>query len=125
LRKADFGNRQLRQGLGKFLPGLDLDDPAVQAAMRDFRAPLGLIDEMRLLGRRVGAAAPEIDAPALIIQGERDGVVRTSQTRKLAARFPHPPRYLEVDSDHDLTAPENPVWPEVEAAVVDFARGLV
>jgi pimeloyl-ACP methyl ester carboxylesterase len=124
LRRADFGNPQLRQGLGKFLPGIDLDNSEVQAAMRDFRVPLGLIDEMRLLGRRVGAAAPEVNGPVLIVQGERDGVVSPSQTRRLAVRLPHPPRYLEVNSDHDLTVQENPVWPQVEDAVVGFAREL-
>jgi carboxylesterase len=121
LRKADFGNPQLRQGISKFMPGVDLDDPEVQAAMRDFRAPLGLIDQMRLLSRRVGVVAPEIESPVLIVQGERDGVVRTSQTRRLAAKLPHPPRYLEVNSEHDLIAPENPVWTEVKGTVVGFA----
>ena len=124
LRKADFGNPQLRQGLGRFLPGIDLDNSEVQAAMRDFRVPLGLIDQMRLLSRRVGVAAPEVNAPVLIVQGGRDSVVRASQTRRLAARLPHPPRYLEVNSDHDLTVRENPVWTEVEGAVVGFAREI-
>jgi hypothetical protein len=90
----------------------DLNDSQVQAAMRAFKAPLWLIDQMRLLSRCVGEAAPEIDAPVPIVQGRRDGMVRTSQTRKLAARFPQPPRYLDLDSDHDLIAPENPVWSE-------------
>ena len=124
LRKADLADPRLRQGLAKFMPGLDLDDPATQAALRDFRVPLGLIDQIRGLSRRMLAAVPASVAPALVVQGTRDTVVRIAQTRRLLRRFPHRPAYVEVDSEHDLTLPENPVWPAVEAAVVDFARRI-
>jgi carboxylesterase len=124
LRKADFANPQLRQGIAKFMPGIDLDDPVSQAAMRDFRVPLGLIDQVRALSRRVWAAAPGIGAPVLVVQGASDSVVRVPQTRRLVARLAQPVRYLEVNSDHDLTMPDNPVCPEVEAAVVGFAREI-
>ena len=53
LRKADLADPKLRQGLAKFMPGIDLDDPATQAALRDFRMPLGLIDQLRGLSRRI------------------------------------------------------------------------
>lgn len=125
LRKADFSSPQLRQGIGKFMPGLDLDDPAAQAAMRDFRVPLGLIDQVRGLSRRMLAALPQVDAPVLVVQGTRDSVVRTPQTRRLLGRLPNGAQYVEVDSEHDLTLAENPAWPQVEAAVVGFARALM
>jgi len=125
LRKADFTNPQLRQGISKFMPGLDLDDPAAQAAMRDFRVPLGLIDQLRTLSRRLWAALPQVDMPVLVVQGTRDSVVRVGQTRKLLGRLPDGAQYVEVDSEHDLTLPENPAWPQVEAAVVGFAQNIV
>jgi esterase/lipase len=124
LRKADFGDPRLRQGIAKFVPGIDLDDPATQAAMRDFRVPLGLIDELRALSRRTWSAAARLDGPVLIVQGARDSVVRPPQTRRLAERLARPPRYVEVNSEHNLTATDNPVWPEVQAAVVNFARAI-
>ncbi len=124
LRKADLADTRLRQGLAKFMPGLDLDDPSTQAALRDFRVPLGLIDQIRGLSRRMLDAVPAIVAPALVVQGTRDSVVRAAQTRRLLLRFPHRPAYVEVDSEHDLTLPENSVWPAVEAAVVDFAHSI-
>jgi esterase/lipase len=124
LRHADFGDSRLRQGIAKFMPGIDLDDPATQAAMRDFRVPMGLIDQVRALSRRVWAAAPEVAVPVLVVQGTRDRVARLPQTRRLVARLAQPVRYLEVDSDHDLTMPDNMAWPEVEAAVVGFAREI-
>lgn len=124
LRKADLADPRLRQGLAKFMPGLDLDDPSTQAALRDFRVPLGLIDQVRDLSRRMLAAVPAIAAPALVVQGTRDSVVRTAQTRRLLLRFPNRPAYVEVDSEHDLTLPENPAWQAVEAAVVAFAHSI-
>jgi len=30
-----------------------------------------------------------------------------------------------VEAEHDLTLPENPAWPQVEAAVVAFAQRIV
>lgn len=125
LRKADFSSPQLRQGISKFMPGLNLDDPAAQAAMRDFRVPLGLIDQLRTLSRRLWAALPQVSAPTLVVQGTRDSVVRTPQTRRLLRWLPNGAQYVEVDSEHDLTLPENPAWPQVEAAVLDFVRDMV
>jgi hypothetical protein len=52
------------------------------------------------------------------------GAVRTAQTRRLVARLAQPVRYVELNSDHDLTTPDNPVWPEVKAALVNFAREI-
>lgn len=124
LRKADFGDPKLRQGIVKFMPGLNLDDPATQAAMRDFRVPLGLIDQVRALSRRMLAALPQVGAPMLVVQGTRDSVVRTGQTQKLLRRLKNDVRYVEVEAEHDLTLPENPAWPQVAAAVVSFAQEM-
>jgi pimeloyl-ACP methyl ester carboxylesterase len=124
LRKADFSSPQLREGIGKFMPNLNLDDSATQQAMRDFRVPLSLIDQIRGLSRLAYAHAAKCAAPTLVIQGSRDDVVRVPRTRKLIARFRQPPRYVEVDSAHDLTIAQNPAYPQVEAAVVEFARSI-
>lgn len=125
LRKADFGDPKLREGIAKFMPGLNLDDPATRAAIRDFRVPLGLIDQVRALSRRMWAALPQVNAPALVVQGAQDSVVRTPQTRRLLGRLPNGAQYVEVNSEHDLTLAENPAWPQVEAAVVAFARNML
>ncbi len=122
LRKADFGNPQLRQGIAKFMPGINLDDPATQEAMRDFRLPLGIIDQVRGLSRAAFAHVGEVKAPTLVVQGTRDDVVRPAATRKLMSHFPSAPSFVQIDSGHDMTLPENPAWPQVEAAVVEFAH---
>jgi hypothetical protein len=35
-----------------------------------------------------------------------------------AARFTNSPAYFEVDAEHNLTLPENPAWPSIEAAAI-------
>ena len=124
LRRADFDNRQLRQGMEKFLPGVDLDDPAVRAAMRGFRVPLGLIDQIRAVSRQARAAAPRAHVPTLVVEGARDSVARPAQTRALIDRLPTEPAHIVVDSEHDLTAPQNPAWPEVRQSVLDFVLSI-
>ena len=124
LRKADFNNPQLRQGIARFLPGINLNDSSTQQAMRDFRLLLSLIDQVRGLSRIAYAQAARVNIPALVIQGSRDDVVQTPQTRKMISRFPAQPRYVEVDSTHDLISASHAAWPQVDAAVADFARGV-
>ncbi len=124
LRRADFRDPRLRQAIAQWMPGLNLDDPATQAAMRDFRLPLSLIDQVRQLSRRMGEALPRVRAPILVVQGARDIVVRASQTQKLLRRLRSDVRYVEVDAEHDLTRPESPAWPPVAAAVVAFAQEI-
>ncbi len=121
LRKADFSDLRLAAGIRGFMPDVDLGDPQVQAAMRDFRVPLSLIDQVRTAGRRMLAAAPQVTPPVLIIQGSRDTVARPAGARKLLARLPRGARYVEVDGEHDLMRPGNSAWPDVERALLDFA----
>jgi carboxylesterase len=124
LRKADFNNARLRQGISQFMGGVNLDDPQTQQAMRDLRVPLSLIDQVRGVSGAAYAAAAQVEAPTLVVQGTRDPVVRIPQTRKLMRRVPSMPHYVEVDAGHDLTSPENSAWPQVEGAVADFARNV-
>ena len=89
LRKANFGNPRLRQGIAKFMPGINLDDPATQEAMRDFRLPLGMIDQVHGLSRAALAQVDAVKAPTLMVQGARDDVVRPAATRKLMGQIPY------------------------------------
>jgi esterase/lipase len=124
LRGADFRDPRVRQGIAKLIPGLNLDDPATQAAIRDLELPLSLIDQLRALSRRMWTMLPQVRVPALVVQGTRDVAVRASQTQKLLRRLRSHARYVEVDAEHDLVLPENPAWPQVAAAVISFAQAL-
>jgi pimeloyl-ACP methyl ester carboxylesterase len=124
MRKADFSNPQLRQGITGFMPDLDLDDPQVQAAVRDFRAPLGLIDQLRGVSAGALTAALSVHDPVLVVQGTRDPVARPGSTKRLIAKLPQPPICVEVDSEHNLADLANPAWPTVRQAVLDFAAHI-
>ena len=124
MRKADFTDPQVRANVEKFMPGIDLSDGETQRSVRDFRVPLGIIDQLRAVSRRAKGAARKIDLPVLVVQGTRDSVVRPEQTVKLAGRLPVKPHMVEVDSEHNLTAEDNPSWPETRRALIGFAESL-
>ena len=93
------------------MPGLDLEDPQVQQAVREIPHPLEPIEQVLEIGQDAYRAAAQITAPTLVVQGARDEVVRASQTQKLLARFAARPQYREVPAAHDLIAPTNAAWP--------------
>jgi carboxylesterase len=123
-QRANLGDPRLRQNLGKFLPGADLDDPDVQRAVREFRVPVSLIEEVIGVSRLAYTQAGAVQSPVLVVQGKRDEVVRGPLTLRLLRRFSGPVEYLEVDSGHALTQPSNPVWPVVSDAILRFADGV-
>jgi carboxylesterase len=122
-RRADLSDPRLRQSLAKFLPGADLDNPDTQRALRNFRAPVSLIEQVLGASRLGYARAGAVECPVLVVQGARDDVVRAPLTRELVDRFAGPAEYLEVDCGHELmTQPANPVWPAVIHAILHFAE---
>ncbi len=121
LFKPDFNNPNFRKGAANFAPGANLDDPAVRQAIRDFTLPVGMFDEIRRAGLDAAQVAPHVRAPALIIQGRQDPLVRPHFTRRLAARLGGPVTYVEVDALHDLHDAEKPAFAQVRKAVLDFA----
>jgi pimeloyl-ACP methyl ester carboxylesterase len=124
-RSANFANPQFRHTIAGFMPGLDLEDPQVQQAVREIPIPLSLIEQVLEVGQDAYRAAPQITATTLVVQGAHDEVVRAGQTQKLLARFLVRPQYREVPAAHDLTAPSSAAWPEVSSAVTTFAAELV
>jgi pimeloyl-ACP methyl ester carboxylesterase len=80
---------------------------------------------VRIAGRRAYGQAAAVHVPLLIVQGTQDDVVKPAYTRRLARRFPHTPRYLEVNAGHDLIKPVHADWPTVEQAVLEFAASLL
>ena len=122
LKRADFSDERIRQGLLSVIPGLQLDDPAVQAELRAFTVPTQLLDELRRLGMAAGAAARRLHAPTLVVQGVRDTLVKPDDTARLVERLPSVRRYERVDATHGLPGPASGAWERVAQAVLDFAR---
>lgn len=122
--KLDFSDPEVRKGIDNFMPGLDLSDPTVQQAVREFRMPIRIIEEIRALGKLAGAASPTLHLPTLVLQGRHDPIVRPHYTHELIRRLPGPARYREIAAAHDLLDSSKPVWPDIEQAIVRFAGTL-
>lgn len=121
LQKVDFDAPHIREGLSKFIPGADLDDPQVRRAIQDFAVPVGIFDEMRKAGQMGYTAAPQVTCPTLVIQGLQDETVRPAYTRRLAKRLGGPATSLELRAGHDLPFAEGPAFEEICTAVLAFA----
>jgi esterase/lipase len=123
LRNANLDDPRLREAISKFMPGINLEDPDALRALREFRAPLSLIDQVRAVSRAAYAAASEVRVPVLVVQGGRDPVVRTPATRRLLSRMRCPTQYVEVDGAHDMILPDHAGWEETQRMVTAFAAG--
>jgi carboxylesterase len=103
-RKANFADLRVRQFFEKLMPGIDLDDPAVQNYVRtELFIPLKLINEIARMGKNAYHHARSVNTPTLIIQGNQDNVVSPAATRRLAQRLPAPLTvYREIPGAHDF-----------------------
>jgi carboxylesterase len=121
--KPNFDDPETRAGILKFMPDADIDDPQVRQAIRDFRLPVALFNEIRRAGIAATKAAPRLAATTrtLIVQGDADDLVRPHLTRQLWQQFATRPHYLEVPAKHDLIVPGRDGWSHYERAVLDFA----
>ncbi|MXW29510.1 MAG: alpha/beta fold hydrolase [Chloroflexi bacterium] len=121
LKRADFSDDRVRQGLLSVIPGLQIDDPAVQAELRAFVVPTQLLSELRRLGMAAGTAARRFRAPTLVVQGIRDTLVQPADTERLVELLPSVRRYEKVDGSHSLPLPAGGAWERVTQAVLRFA----
>lgn len=120
--KADFREPGVRQFFAATDPSLDLDDPAVQARLREETTiSMAVIDELRRVAAGGAAAAGRVQPPTLVVQGTGDEVVTRARTRALLPRLGGPITYHELPADHLLVADDRPTWPTVRTLVVDFA----
>ena len=110
--------------MSKFMPDFDMDDPAVQASMRDFTVPVAMLDELRKAGRHARQAVSHIQVPLLVLQGWQDELVPARQTRRFLRDYAGPIHYLELPAAHDLADATRPAWPHVTAAVTRFLTEL-
>lgn len=124
LVKLDFNDVETRRGMAAFMPGANLDDPRVQASIRQFEIPTRVFDQLRRAGKAGRAAAERISMPTLILQGERDSLVEPALTRALAAAIRADVRYHEVPGEHNLLDPMQSSWRAVKGAVTAFAAEI-
>ncbi|MCA9873209.1 MAG: alpha/beta fold hydrolase [Anaerolineales bacterium] len=118
---VNFANPSIQDVFANWQEIVDLDDSEVQAALQGLRIPASFVDEMLALGRAAMAAAPAINLPTLVVQGDRDKTISPKATHELLRALHGRSRYVEVPADHLLTRADQPAWPQVRQAVLDFA----
>jgi len=125
LFKPDFEDPETRDGIRTFMPHVDLDDPDIRRGILDFEVPVNMMEQVRRAGAGAGAAAPQVDSPALVLQGTRDELVRPQTTRRLLASFPQRPAYHEVDAEHNLLDSRESAWQDVVMIVDQFVQSHI
>lgn len=123
-KNADFSEAEVRQGISKFFPDLDLDDAQIQQMLRGLKLPLRIFDQLNRAGKIAYRSARQVTMPTLIIQGTQDEIVQVGDTRRLLQSFSGPLTYTEVEAGHDLLIPDRAAWERVETAVTSFAQTL-
>lgn len=120
----DFDRPEMRKGIREFLPEIDLDDPQVQAKIREITIPTRIFTELRRLGQKARRSAPAITSPTLILQGTKDEIVRPARTRELLVDLGGAVTYEELDGEHNLVDEHAPAWPGVTRAMRAFADAV-
>lgn len=118
--KADFSDPAVQKSVRSFAPDIALDDPEIQAALRQLSIPSRVIDELRKAGLDAFRSASRITIPALIVQGIQDVLVKPAYTRELSQRLLGPVQYREVQGGHELLDTEGDAWPELTTAIIQF-----
>jgi carboxylesterase len=124
LSSADFDDEQIREGIHRFLPGIDLDDEGVRTELRDFTVPTHVLDQLRKLGKAARKSVSRVAFPTLVIHGLRDGLVPLEDSEELAARIPGGARLELLDATHDVVDPEDGAWARVWRTIADFVEPL-
>lgn len=119
--QADFTQTAVRQQLTELMPGADLDDPAVQAQIRqEAQLPTKTIDEVRQIGLSGGKLTSAIHCPTLILQGRQDTVVLPRLTRQLMTHLAGPVTYREIPGTHTFPKMRPPNTYDITPDILDF-----
>lgn len=123
LLPLNFEEPATRDGIRQWMGDeIDLNDPEVQAGIRDVEIPVHVFNQLRMAGDKGRAAVTHITLPMLILQGTEDTLVAPRHTRSLLPRLPASPlSYLEFPADHEFIKQGSPVLDEVQDVVVRFA----
>lgn len=118
---ADFTDTAVRQQLAEVMPDADLDDPDVQARIRqEVQLPTKVIDEVRQLGKSGGQAAQLIHVPTLLLQGTSDPVVPRHLSRQLLTKLAGPVAYREVSGGHNFAKLKPPLSYDIIPEILHF-----
>lgn len=123
-KNADFTDPNVRSGLKRFMPDIDLDDPEVQTFIREeMTLPMAVIHEVLRLGAEAYRLARSLCVPTLVIQGRDDPLVRPEMTRQLVRRLtPACVSYHEVPGNHELIHAHSAQRKMVIELIIEYLR---
>ncbi|MBD3181623.1 alpha/beta fold hydrolase [Candidatus Poribacteria bacterium] len=128
LKEIDISDPKIQSNIRDFLPDVDLDDPEIQEDIRNTTIPVAMVNQVLGLGKKAYKNAKSLNLPVLVIQGQKDELVKPELTFKLKKRLDakngSQVRYIMINGEHDIINTSNPVWPEVEEAILAFAENL-
>lgn len=120
----DPADPDVRKFFEDTLPGIDMDDPELlRDVVRHSIIRMQVINELRKVGRRAEKLAKQVTAPALVVQGRADRIVRPRDTEHLIARMRGPVEYRTIDGDHMLPFDTWPTEPIVRDLVLQAVCG--
>ncbi len=122
--KPDFDDPEFRKGTRNFMPNADFDDPEFQQETLNLEVDTRIFANIRKVGVRGYDLAPQVNAPALVVQGNADELVTLENTAHLSRRLQGDVTYMEVAANHNPLDPSAPYWPEVATAVEQFATHI-
>jgi carboxylesterase len=122
--RLNFSQPQVREFFETSLPGIEMDRPEVQDALREeYVMPVRLVNECRIVGREAGRLAASVAVPVDIVQGRPDGIVGHGNARWLVDHLGGPVRYHEIPGDHLIPFTGAASWPAVsELVAATFAQ---
>lgn len=122
LEHADFSDPAVRAQVHARQPDLDLDNPAIQAALRrGVRLSIGALDELRRTLAHARRSVPHVTAPTLIMHGRADTVAPISSADHLIRHLSSADRRLIwwEQTGHQLLT-EGPHRQAIQQHVADF-----
>jgi carboxylesterase len=122
--KADFADPAFVQSVRRILgDGADLEDAAVQAAVRALPLPVHALGQALRTGHCAARLAPHIRQPVLVFQGSDDPVAHPRIAQRVLARLRSLKGYLEVSADHDLIRSDLVTLGSIPAMIDRFVQG--
>lgn len=116
--RTDFSDAMTRSWFEQAIPGLDIDDPAVQESLRTgSRMSTSMLDQLRRISAESERVVTSLTVPIVIIQGHQDTVVLPRDTRRLVGKTRNLVAYHEIAGNHMLPFDSFPAWPVVRDLV--------
>lgn len=123
-KDVDFSKPEARQNIHNVLPGIDLDDPEIQAELRSFTIPRHILDQVRAAGKLAYHNAAHLTGTGIVVQGNTDETVPSVYTQRLARRLGASFHYREITADHQYIRPDNAGFTLLSQQILGYVQQI-